>query len=189
MLIQNNEIKEQFDFFMELRNGKKIITTNPIYLKPKRNHLFSVYGSSEVSHESIEDEVSLLIEKSKRNKRYGIKLRCKSLSQEPFIRFDSDGPAHRNDDPGKSIFENKIDTPHFNTYNELGQAVAYKTPQLLDPSESVAIVNDVNFGLAHFCHETNMSLHDNNYPEAIEMSPEFAFVDMPEINFKDVKFE
>ncbi|MGD0343166.1 MAG: hypothetical protein ABSA76_15805 [Bacteroidales bacterium] len=189
MLNINVEIKEQFDFFLELIKGNKIVVNNPIYLKPKKNHNFSVYGTSDVTHESIEDEILIMIEKSRRNKQYGIKLRCKSLSSVPFIRFDSDGPAHRNDDPRKSIKENKIETPHFNTFNNIGQEYAYKTTQLLDEKESVAIENDLNFGLAHFCHETNTSLQDGTFPEAIELSPELAFVDLPTINFTDMNFE
>lgn len=185
----NKEIIEQFDFFLELLKEKKFVDSNPIYLKPKQTHTYWVVGSSNVSHVTVEDEILLSVEKSKRDRKYGIKLKCQALSPVPFFRFDSDGPAHRNEDPDKPINEQKVETPHFHTFNQSGQYYAHRTPQLLDAKESSAIENDVNFGLAHFCHVTNMSMKDNTYPEVKEMSLELSFEDMPTIDFNGVRFE
>ena len=189
MLRINNEILEQFDFFLELLNEKKHVDGNTIYLKPKQNNTNWDFGSSNVSHVSIEEDILLAIEKSKRDRKYGIKLFCQALTTVPFFRFDSDGPAHRNEDPDRPINEQKVETPHFHTFDKSGQYYAFKTPQLQDAKECVEIENDMNFGLAHFCHVTNMSTKDNSFPEVKEISLELSFDDMPTVDFNGVRFE
>jgi len=185
----NKEIALQYDFFLELFREKKMVDSNIIYLKPKQNKLDWISGSSNVSHMTVDEVVLLSIEQSKRESKYGIKLTCQELSSVPFVRFDSDGPAHRNDDPDKPINEQKIETPHFHTFNEFGKSYAFKTPQLVDENECSAIINDVNFGLAHFCHITNMSAKENIYPEVREMALELSFEDLPTVDFNGVRFE
>lgn len=116
-------------------------------------------------------------------------MRCKNLSEEPFIRFDSDGPSHRNTDPSIPLENQIISTPHFNTFDSSGRSIAYKSEKLLVKEESDAIVNDINFGVAHFCIETNTSLNDGNYPEIIDKSPEIEFENELIFQFNGVNFE
>lgn len=185
---RNREIKDQFEFYEELVKGRKIVLDSPILLETKTNNPYWMAGASDVTHETTEEPITLLVERSKREKKYGIKLRCNTLTKEPYFRFDSDGPAHRNDDPGIPLDQQSVTTPHFNGYNSLGQPIAYKTAKLKEEKEAEAIVNDINFGLAHFCSETNMSLIDEEFPVVEEKEPELE-LDRTEEMLKGVEFE
>jgi hypothetical protein len=185
---RNREIKDQYAFFEELVYGKKTVITSPIFLDIKANNPHWLAGDSEVNHETSEEQITLMVERSNREKKYGIKLRCKALTAEPFFRFDSDGPAHRNDDPGIPLDEQSVTTPHFNSYNSDGMPMAYKTDILKAEKEAEAIVNDINFGLAHFCTETNMTLIDGDFPVVSERQPELELKESDDL-FRGVEFE
>ena len=122
----NKEIKDQFDFFTELVKLEKIVLSKSIQLVPKKNNARWLTGQSVIQHKTISEDILLIVERSKRDSKYGIKLRCPSLTNEPFFRFDSDGPAHRNDFPNIPLDEQSVTTPHFNSYEEDGKPIAYK---------------------------------------------------------------
>lgn len=184
----NTLIKHQFKFYEELVYGKKICRSKQLLLKPKRSNVRWLSGHSEVDHSTVEDNIHLIVEQNRIDKKYGIKLRCKTLTDVPFFRFDSDGPAHRNVDPTIPLSQQSISTPHFNGYNSAGQSIAYKTDVLKRDGDAEAIVDDLNFGLIHFCTETNMSLIDNIFPEVLQESPELHFPKRAG-TFTGVKFE
>lgn len=186
---QNHDIKNEFDFFLELLVEEKKVQSQTIVLEPKSSNRHWLSGRSDVVHSTIENPLSLLVEKSNREGKYGIKMRCKSLSEEPFIRFDSDGPAHRNTDPTIPLEEQIISTPHFNTFDNQGRSIAFKSESLKKEEERNAIVNDINFGVTHFCIETNSSLENGNYPEVLDKSPEIEFKKELAFQFKGVNFE
>lgn len=110
----NTLIKHQFKFYEELVYGKKICRSKQLLLKPKRSNVRWLSGHSEVDHSTVEDNIHLIVEQNRIDKKYGIKLRCKTLTDVPFFRFDSDGPAHRNVDPTIPLSQQSISTPHFN---------------------------------------------------------------------------
>jgi len=185
----NKEIRDHYDFFLDLISEKKIVKSKQIILEIKNNNRNWYFGSTEVNHIKKEVPISLLIEQSKRDNKYGIKLRCSTLTCEPFFRFDSDGPAHRNDDPSIPLDKQSITTPHFNHFNAQGKSIAYKTSQLLNENDSDAIVNDINIGLSHFCFETNISMYNNDLPEVVERSPELPIPVCISAFFNGAKFE
>jgi len=184
----NTEIRDKFELFEDLVNNKKIVVSNQILLKTKENNRFWLKGFSEVTHSKIDAPIYLVVEQSLREEKYGIKLKCSTLANSPFFRFDSGGPAHRNANELIPLNEQSILTPHFNTFNEKGQLIAYKTPQLSNEKESNAIVEDINFGLSHFCNVANMSLKNEDYPEVLEETPELA-LDLVIPTFNGAKFE
>ncbi|HWJ26025.1 MAG TPA: hypothetical protein VNS32_05750 [Flavisolibacter sp.] len=98
-------------------------------------------------------------------KYYGIKLRYEHLCPEPYFRFDSDGPTHRNKCPHIPLEDQSITTPHFNVFDVHGCYLAFKTPQLEDPGNCKAIVDDINFGVIHFCNQSNLRLNEDEFPE------------------------
>jgi hypothetical protein len=130
MNITNKDIRDQFDFFRELISVGKIVISKTIHLEPKKSNAKWLIGQSSVQHETINEEILFAVERSKRDSKYGIKLRCPSLTDEPFFRFDSDGPAHRNDFPEIPLEEQLVTTPHFNSYKEDGKPIAYKSDEL-----------------------------------------------------------
>jgi hypothetical protein len=167
MGIVNKEIKDNYEFYQELLSQKKHLKQRVLLLEVKKNNINWMKSDCNVYHTTIEEDIFLMVESSKRVlTHYGFKLQCKSLCEEPFFRFDSDGPSHRNKKGG--LNEQKISTPHFNSYDEKGYPVAYKTEVLKNNKNAESIVGDINFGLSHFCQESNLSLEDDNFPEIKE---------------------
>jgi hypothetical protein len=185
----NKDIKEKFEFFQELITLEKQVISTDIYLEPKRNNVRWLIGQSDVQHKSISDDVIFVVEKSKRDSKYGIKLKCNSLSKEPFVRFDSDGPAHRNDFLNIPLEEQSITTPHFNSFNENGLPFAFKNDTLKNDENAQIIVEDLNFGISLFCMETNSKLESGDFPIVIELSPELELGVINEVNFDNLQFD
>lgn len=159
----NYEIKNDYDRFKRLVKNEKEIKSDHIHLRQKQNNKNWLTNSTEVYHPD-ENPLNLTTEKQKFCTKYAIKLQCVELTKTPFIRFDSDGPAHRNKENSISLKDQLVTTPHFNSFNEQGNAIAYKTPELKKESDSEAIANNIEFGLNHFFNETNIK---NSNPSTI----------------------
>lgn len=185
----NKDIRDQFDFFKELMSGVKIVLSKTIHLEPKKSNTKWLTGQSSVQHETINEDISFAVERSKRDSKYGIKLRCPSLTSEPFFRFDSDGPAHRNDISEIPLEEQSITTPHFNSYKEDGKPIAYKNDTLKNEKKAQIIVEDLNFGVSLFCMESNTKLSTGDFPNVMDKAPELGFSDIQNINFDNISFE
>lgn len=185
----NSDIRDQFDFFTELLKSNKIVLSKIIQLETKKSNIFWLTGQSNVHHETISDDIIFFVERSKRDSKYGIKLRCPSLTVEPFFRFDSDGPAHRNDLPNIPLEEQSVTTPHFNSYNEDGKQMAYKNETLKKENEVKIIVEDINFGVSLFCLETKSKLSTGDFPTIIDKEPEFDFKGLQDNGFDHITFE
>jgi hypothetical protein len=185
----NKDIRDQFDFFRELISVDKIALSKTIHLEPKKSNAKWLSGQSSVKHDTINEEITFAVERSKRDSKYGIKLRCPSLTGEPFFRFDSDGPAHRNDFPEIPLEEQSVTTPHFNSYKEDGKPIAYKNDKLKNEKEAKIISEDVNFGISLFCMESNTKLSTGDFPNVIDKAPEIEFTAVQNINFDNISFE
>lgn len=185
----NKDIRDQFVFFKALVSVDKIVLKSTIHLEPKKSNTQWLTGQSPVLNETIREEISFAVEKSKRDSKYGIKLRCSSLTGEPFFRFDSDGPAHRNDFPEIPMEEQSITTPHFNSYKEDGKPIAYKNETLKNEKDAQIIAEDINFGVSLFCMESNTKLSIGGFPTVSEKEPEFKFAVFQYINFDNITFE
>lgn len=185
----NKDIRDQFEFFTELLTEGKTVLSKVIQLEPKKNNTRWMTGHSNVEHKTITEDIVFFVERSKRDSKYGIKLRCSSLTKEPFFRFDSDGPAHRNDFPDIPLEEQSVSTPHFNSYNSDGKPIAYKNDTLKKENEAKNIVEDINFGTSLFCMETNSILSNGNFPLVMDKTPELEFESDQNVNFDQINFE
>jgi len=185
----NKEIKENPSFFDDLLKDEKTILSNVIQLDDKVNNPKWKIGRSVVRHNSIDKEIALIVEKSKREAKYGIKLRCNSYTEEPFLRFDSDGPAHRNSFREIPLEDQAVTTPHFNSFLNDGRPFAYKNEKLKDEAEAKVIVEDENFGLVLFCKEANCILNSGDFPSIEDHEPELPFELENNINFDQIRFE
>lgn len=165
---KNIEIANDYNLYTELTYGDKSIHENQIQLVQKPNNIDWLQQECSVTHISIIKKIDLTVEKKKSLYKYGIKLTCKEYTKEPYFRFDSDGPAHRNKN-ATSLSEQQITTPHFNCFNESGLAIAYKSDILKSENESKAIVNNIDFGLNHFFKETNINQNSDIEIPTIEV--------------------
>lgn len=185
----NIEVKDQFNFFNELVFEDKFVLNKEIVLKPKKSNVFWFEGQSNVQHKTISEDIVFMVEQSKRDNKYGIKLRCQNFIRQPYFRFDSDGPAHRNENPQIPLEEQSIKTPHFNSFDENGNYIAYQNETLKNQTEAQIIANDINFGISLFCMETNSKLIDSNFPTVVQLIQELGFEENNNINFDNINFE
>lgn len=185
----NSDIVNGLDFFLKLLNEEKLIHSEKIYLAEKTNNHRWVVGSSTTILKSTNDSIDFIVEKSNMEYKYGIKLRCKKLSQIPYFRFDSDGPAHRNIDDSITLKDTQILTPHFNTFDTKGREYAYQNDILKKQTEADAIANDIDCGISLFCNEAKSFLNNNELPKCIDNSilPEFEINIAFDLN--NIKFE
>ena len=95
-------MKDQFSFFNKLVFEEKIVLNKEIVLKQKKSNIFWFEGQSNVQHNTISEDVVFMVDQSKRDSKYGIKLRCQNFIKQPYFRFDSAGPAHRNENPNSA---------------------------------------------------------------------------------------
>jgi hypothetical protein len=185
----NKEIKDHFDLFTNLLNGEKVVLRDEIQLVPKNNNARWLCGTTNVKHKSRKEDIVLYVERSKRDSKYSVKLRCSSLCCEPFFRFDSDGPAHRNNFPEIPLEDQYVPTPHFNSYKSDGKPIAYRNESLKMEKRANIIATDINFGVSLFCMETNSRLETGKFPEVKDNLPEFEFDENNDINFDLINFD
>lgn len=185
----NKEIRERFELFNCLLEGEKVVDKNIIHLLPKNSNAKWLSGNTNVQHKSVEDNILLYVERSKRDFKYSVKLKCANLSCEPFFRFDSDGPAHRNNYPDIPLEEQYVPTPHFNSYQSNGKPIAYRNETLKNVERASIIATDINFGISLFCMETNSKLKTGEFPEVMDKLPELDFDNLNEMNFDNINFE
>lgn len=184
----NQEIKNNIKLFNHLRTDMKVVSDSQIQLTPKKSNVRWLNGVSSVKHEIVND-ITLIVERNIRDRKYGVKLHCNTLCSEPFFRFDSDGPAHRNSDTNTPLEKQIVTTPHFNTFDGFGKPIAYKNDALNKEKDSVIIANDINFGVALFCIESNCKLIDGKYPNVIDKIQEIEFDENISLTLDQIKFE
>lgn len=189
MVRVNKDILAKYNLFEELHRNEKVLSNHVIILGHKKNNSRWLMGSSPVSHLTVNEEIVFIVEQSKRDSKYGFKLRCEALTNEPFFRFDSDGPAHRNSSSKIPLDQQSISTPHFNTYDSQGKLIAYKGSILEKEKEAKAIVEDINFGASMFFLESNTILPNGSYPNISEIAMALNFEGtIMDTNFDQIDF-
>lgn len=168
----NAAIRHGYAHYRILLSELKTVPICPFYLQPKPNNASYLQGIVAVVHRTTNQNISLITEQnaSKRS-HFEIKLRARHLCEEPFFRFESDGPPHHNNIETIPLPERQVTTPHFHMFNEDGLWIAYKTPVLNDAGQAAAIRGDINLGLAHFAQESNLRNPKGGMPVVAEPQP------------------
>ncbi|UAY52702.1 hypothetical protein [Ferruginibacter albus] len=160
------EIRDNYPLYTQLLKERKSTNERTIDVSsPKKsNRNFLIAENISIKHSALNNNIEFIAEVKVDNHKYFLfKLRCKSLSETPFFRYDSDGCAHRNYDESIPFDEQLITTPHFNYFNQDGVLMAYKTEQLKDTNECEAL-QDINLCMSHYCMESNLRLNDEDFP-------------------------
>lgn len=162
------KVKEDYQFYRELVIDEKVIRTKMLYVSEDRpnnkNYLEATEG---VQHTKHKDDISFIINVKRQNFKYfQFKLKCKSLSDKPYFRYDSDGGTHRNYGTDLPLEEQKVDTPHFHRYNEDGINIAYKTPAIKGEGNREQY-EDIHQCIDIFCNEANLRSSDGYTPSII----------------------
>lgn len=164
------EVATKYDFYQSLVDGRKTTEYETVSLTKVGNNNKILETAVEVSHESSDvDEMALIVEVNKANQgNYKFKLRYHGLIPAPFFRFDSVGETHWNKVDGIKLNEQQVTTPHFHRFNKDGIEIAYKTEKLKD-EETAKALQDIDLCLAHFCHESNLRLNEDDFPKVAIM--------------------
>lgn len=167
-----SQVGEKFAFYENLVSGKKTTITDTINLNSVGNNNKILESSVEVNHcDSLEDEMFLTVEVNKKNQgNFKFKLKYNGFIPAPFFRFDSVGTTHRNKIDGVNLKDLQVTPPHFHRFNNEGFEIAYKTEELKN-NETAEALRDINFCLAHFCHESNTRVNEDEFPN-IEVMPD-----------------
>lgn len=169
------KIKNNYPYYKTLIIEKKQIENSVIEVGEPGNNKKTYEAICNLNHTSIKDNMELIVNIRINNHNYHqFKLKYKDYIPSPFFRFDSDGGTHRNKIPGTPIEEQVVLTPHFHKYNEDGIEIAYQTEQLKDPVQ-VEALKDINLSVAHFFHESNTRLNEDDFPEIKIASNTFGF--------------
>lgn len=106
----------------------------------------------------LTDELTLTVEINLSNqKNFKFRLDSDQINI-PFFRYDSVGTPHRN---RKLPLDKKdsIHCPHFNTFDEEGYYIAYRT-EIIEKQQSA--LEFIDFALNHFLKEGNIDSQGNN---------------------------
>lgn len=160
----NKDIRDNYSKFQALTKGYKECSVKVVELSERRkNHPNTRQRIVNVTHEKEPDEIKLIVESKVIDKRsYKFKLQSVNFTAEPYFRFDSDGPSHYNRSLKVPLPDQKVDTPHFNSFDENGKSIAYKTEALNSKENVEAILSDIALGMAHYCDEANI-FHQKGY--------------------------
>lgn len=168
-------IRDNYSMYNKLLKERKSIFDAVIDISKPNNNANTLETIKAVKHPTLENSIVFIVNVKVNNHNFfQFKLRCKDLSGKPFFRFDSDGETHRNYDDDIPIDEQQVTPPHFHFYNEKGINIAYKTSQLQNEAELKAL-EDINLCVKHFCHEANLFLDDDNFPEITIMPSNLPF--------------
>ena len=170
------QVKENYTFYNKLLSERKSIFSEVIEINEKGNNQNRVIATEVVHHPATDqNDMVLIVDVQINNHQYfQFKLRYKNYLPGPFFRYDSDGETHRNKIDGIPLHEQLITTPHFHKFNQEGIEIAYKSDKLLD-IEQVKALEDINLCIAHFFHESNTRLKEDDFPELRIMTATLGF--------------
>ena len=188
----NKSIRDNYEKYCLLISGEKKIMHSPIVLDCTKQSRADIKEKSVgVKHSLIPDNIDFEIENKKNDAGvFKFRLVCKELCQQPFFRYDSTGPTHKNSNLNVPIYEQQVMTPHFHKYTEDGKEIAYKTNILKEPSQ-VKALEDISLCIAHFCHEAKVYYKSpNEYPDLISDPGQLPFPKEMELDpLKNVNFK
>ncbi|MBF9253011.1 hypothetical protein I2I11_06890 [Pontibacter sp. 172403-2] len=158
-------IRDNYSFYTKLLEERKSVFKQVIEITEVGNNANTLEQTTDVEHTHLANTILFIVNVKVSNyKFFQFKLRCKDLCAQPFFRYDNDGDTHRNHDERIPLSEQQVTTPHFHYYNEKGINIAYKTPHLQNEAERQAL-EDINLCIKHFCHEANIRLNHEEFPE------------------------
>ena len=167
-----SQVGENFEFYQNLVSGKKTTVADTINLNSVGNNNKILESSVEVNHcDPLEDEMFLTVEVNRKNQgNFKFKLKYNGFIPAPFFRFDSVGRTHWVKVDGVQLNHQQVTTPHFHKYNNAGVEIAYKTKELND-KDTANLLQDIDLCLAHFFHESNTRLNQDEFPN-IKVMPD-----------------
>lgn len=186
----NNDVKSDFITFRALVNNRKFTKERLIYLNDKKpNRKDTNFYNQALDY--TPHKIHLIIEaRQDVSTCFRFKLRCEEFTKAPYFRFDSDGATHRNVGNSNTLLEQIVTTPHFNSFDDQGISIAYKTDALKDSRTRNVLLNDINLCFSHFCHETNIRYPEEDFSEVVPYANDVLPLDVKyEDPLTNIKFD
>lgn len=122
-------------------------------------------GVTPLSHQTIDDEMTLLVEcKVIETDRFKFMIFCPDITEKPVFKYDSSGSTHCNRFDDIPRHEQVVRTPHFNAYDDKGRYIAYRNEHLNNPEREEAL-KELGFAFHLFCMESNLKYDADRLPE------------------------
>lgn len=167
----NTAVVDDYDRYLRIQSDVKHLTSDQICLHRDERRSNQQSADSKVVFDKGQELARLNVSlNSDRLKSFKFRLFCDDFMPEPCYRFDSDGPVHRNpEQPGVTLVNRQIPTPHFHKFDEKGHEIAYKTERLI--SDEKKLLSNYESAMKHFCEEENVALS----PGTAVLTDEFLF--------------
>lgn len=183
----NKEIIKNYTLYTKVKSSiKKILSDKIILEEDSGGHSHDKVKVDDMSHKDL-DQLNLHIRFNVVKNKYTLGLRSPDICPKPFFRFDSAGPSHRN--KGTELAIQQITTPHFQSYNNEGINIAYKTEEIKNDNIIKEIINDINKGFQLFCDESKSYFNKTEYPKIIAEKDTLNFPKSSEDPLEGIKFE
>lgn len=150
------KIKKDYEGYYNFLNSKKEIVSPFIVRDVRKEHPSSLCATEELICELPYGKTELYSEvKKSTTYSYSLSIKSDIIDSRILLRYDSDGPTHKNSVDYIPLEDQSIPTPHFHKFDEQGNLIAFQTDKLKNEKEANALKN-IEFGFAYFCQSGNI---------------------------------
>lgn len=145
------KIKKDYESYHSFINSKKEVVSPFVVEDARKEHPSSLCATKELTCELSYGKIELYSEVKKANtSNYSLSIKSDVIDSRILLRYDSDGPTHKNSVDYIPLEDQSVPTPHFHKFDEQGNLLAYQTDKLKNEKEVNALKN-IEFGFAYFC--------------------------------------
>ncbi len=157
----NKIIRDNYSKYCSLIDAEKTLAQNRMALDEEKSNRTDIKEKSMPAYsEQISEDITFTVQQKKEEETdFKFILRCKPFCEQPFFRYDSTGPSHRNSNLPIPIDEQQVPTPHFHKFHVDGKEIAYKTEVLRNEKQARAL-EDISICIFHFLQEAHFK-YDN----------------------------
>lgn len=157
----NKIIRDNYPKYCSLIDEEKILAKSKMALDEEKASRPDIKEKSMPAYsENISEDLTFTVQQ-KKNEDTDFKfiLRCRPFCEQPFFRYDSNGPSHRNSNLPIPIDKQQVPTPHFHRFHADGKEIAYKT-DILKNEEQARALEDISICVFHFLQEAHVKFEN-----------------------------
>lgn len=145
------KIRKDYESYHSFINCKKEVVSPFVVEVVRKEHPSSLCATKELTCDLPYGNVELYSEVKKANtSNYSLSIKSDIIDSRILLRYDSDGPTHKNSVDYIPLEDQSVPTPHFHKFDEQGNLLAFQTDKLKNEKEANALKN-IEFGFAYFC--------------------------------------
>ena len=152
----NKTIRDNYPKYCALIDEEKTLAKDRMVLDEEKANRSDIKEKSMPAYsERIPEDMTFIVQQKRENDtEFKFILKCIAFCKQPFFRFDSAGPSHRNSNLPIPIEEQQVPTPHFHKFLADGKEIAYKTDVLNNECQARAL-EDISICIFHFLQEAH----------------------------------